>query len=268
MPTLAGLRRRGYTAESIRDFCERIGVAKNDNTVEMALLEHCLREDLNKRAQRRMAVLKPLKLVVENYPEGKVEEMDAVNNPEDPAAGTRKVPFTRELWIEQDDFREEAPKKYFRLALGAEVRLRYAYIVQCTDFTKNAAGEITEVRCRYDPATLGGDSKGRSVKGTIHWVSAAHAATAEVRLYDTLFAQAKPDDAEDFRTALNPHSLTVLPGARVEPALAAAAPGALLQFERTGYFCVDTRDSAPGRPVFSRAVGLRDTWGKIEKAAG
>ncbi|MDP2700735.1 MAG: glutamate--tRNA ligase family protein, partial [Candidatus Rokubacteria bacterium] len=268
MPTIAGLRRRGYTPAALREFCDRIGVTKNDNTVELALLEHCVRDDLNKRALRRMAVLRPLKLIVENYPEGEVEEMDAVNNPEDPAAGTRKVPFSRELWIEQDDFREDAPKKYFRLAPGAEVRLRYAYIVQCTDFKKNAAGEVIEVRCRYDPATLGGDSKGRRVKGTIHWVSAAHAAPAEVRLYDTLFAQAKPDDAEDFRTALNPQSLTILPGARVEPALAAAAPGALVQFERTGYFCVDARDTAPGRPVFNRTVGLRDTWGKIEKAAG
>jgi glutaminyl-tRNA synthetase len=236
--------------------------------VELALLEHCLREDLNKRAQRRMAVLRPLKLIVENYPEGKVEEMDAVNNPEDAAAGTRKVPFSRELWIEQDDFREVAPKKYFRLAPGAEVRLRYAYIVQCTDFKKNAAGEIIEVRCQYDPATVGGDSKGRSVKGTIHWVSAAHATTAEVRLYDTLFATPKPDEADDFRTALNPQSLTVLSDSRVEPALATAPPGSLIQFERTGYFCVDTRDSAPSRPVFNRTVGLRDTWGKIEKAAG
>src|SRR6266511_3259473 len=193
MPTIAGLRRRGYTPESIRDFCERIGIAKNDNTVELALLEHCVREDLNKRALRRMAVLRPLKLIVENYPESQVEEMDAVNNPEDAAAGTRKVPFSRELWIEQDDFREAAPKKYFRLTPGAEVRLRYAYIVQCTDFTKNEAGEVVEVRCRYDPATVGGDSRGRSVKGTIHWVSAAHGAEAEVRLYETLFAKPKPD---------------------------------------------------------------------------
>jgi glutaminyl-tRNA synthetase len=268
MPTIAGLRRRGYTPAALRDFCDRIGVAKSDNTVELALLEHCVRDNLNKCAPRRMAVLRPLKLIVENYPEGKVEEMDAVNNPEDPAAGTRKVPFSRELWIEQDDFREDAPKKYFRLAPGTEVRLRYAYIVQCTDFKKNTAGEIIEVRCRYDPATLGGDSKGRSVKGTIHWVSAAHATEAEVRLYDTLFAQAKPDQAEDFRTALNPQSLTILPKARVEPMLAAAAPGTLVQFERSGYFCVDTRDTAPGRPVFNRTVGLRDTWGKIERAAG
>src|SRR5262250_43093 len=234
MPTIAGLRRRGYTPEAIRDFCERIGVAKKDSVVDVALLENCLREELNKRAQRRMAVLRPLKLIVENYPEGKVEEMDAVNNPENAAAGSRKVPFSRELWIEQDDFREFAPKKYFRLAPGAEVRLRYAYIVQCTDFKKNAAGEVVEVRCQYDPKTLGGDSKGRNVKGTIHWVSAAHATRAEVRLYDTLFAQAKPDDAEDFRTALNPQSLTVLSDCEVEPALAAATIGDLIQFERTG----------------------------------
>src|SRR5437867_4974346 len=267
MPTIAGLRRRGYTPESLRDFCDRIGVAKSDNTVELALLEHCVREDLNKRAERRMAVLRPLKLLVENYPEGKVEEMEAVNNPDDPSAGTRKAPFSRELWIEQDDFREVAPKKYFRLAPGAEVRLRYAYIVQCTDFKKNAAGEIVEVRCQYDPNTLGGDSKGRSVKGTIHWVSAAHATQAEVRLYDTLFVTPKPDEAEDFRTALNPKSLTVLSGAKVEPALASAPPGTRFQFERTGYFSVDARDSAPGRPVFNRTVGLRDTWGKIEKAS-
>jgi glutaminyl-tRNA synthetase len=267
MPTLAGLRRRGYTPESLRDFCDRIGVAKSDNTVELALLEHCVREDLNKRAERRMAVLRPLKLIVENYPEGKVEEMEAVNNPEDPSAGTRKVPFSRELWIEQDDFREFAPKKYFRLTPGAEVRLRYAYIVQCTDFKKNAAGEVIEVRCRYDPATVGGDSKGRSVKGTIHWVSAAHAVDAEVRLYETLFTKPDPDAEEDFTAALNPQSLTVLSGAKVEPALAFAPPGTRFQFERTGYFSVDTRDSAPGRPVFNRTVGLRDTWGKIEKAS-
>jgi glutaminyl-tRNA synthetase len=192
--------------------------------------------------------------------------MEAVNNPEDPSAGTRKVPFSRELWIEHDDFREVAPKKYFRLAPGAEVRLRYAYIVQCTDFTKNNAGEIVEVRCTYDPKTLGGDSGGRSVKGTIHWVSAPHAGEAEVRLYDTLFSNPKPDDDDDFKSALNPSSLTVVSGARVEPALASAPQGRLVQFERNGYFVVDTRDSAPGRPVFNRTVGLRDTWGKIERA--
>jgi glutaminyl-tRNA synthetase len=265
MPTLAGMRRRGYPPEAIRDFCERIGVAKADNTVELALLEHCVREYLNKTAERRMAVLKPLKLVVENYPEGKVEWMEAVNNPEDPSAGTRKVPFSRELWIEQDDFREVAPKKYFRLAPGAEVRLRYAYIVQCTDFVKNAAGEIVEVRCQYDPKTLGGDSGGRSVKGTIHWVSAPHAVEAEVRLYETLFATPKPDNEDDFKAALNPSSLTVLSDARAEPALAVAEPGARVQFERNGYFCVDTLDSTRARPVFNRTVGLRDTWAKIEK---
>src|SRR5512132_2592839 len=265
MPTLAGLRRRGYTPESIRDFCERIGVAKADNTVELALLEHCVREHLNRTAERRMAVLRPLKLVVENYPEGEVEWMEAVNNPEDPAAGTRKVPFARELWIEQDDFRDPAPKKYVRRSPGAEVRLRYAYIVKCTGVVKNDAGEVVEVRCTYDPATVGGDSGGRSVKGTIHWVSARHAVEAEVRLYETLFAKPKPDDEDDFRNALNPSSLAVVSGTRVEPALAGAAPGTRVQFERTGYFVVDTRDSTTARPVFNRTVGLRDTWAKIEK---
>jgi len=266
MPTLAGLRRRGYTPESIRDFCERIGVAKADNMVELALLEHCVREDLNKRAERRMAVLRPLKLVITNYPEGKVELLDAVNNPEDPSAGSRKVPFSRELWIERDDFRDVAPKKYFRLTPGAEVRLRYAYIVKCTDFTLGPDGQVAEVRCTYDPATVGGDSGGRAVKGTIHWVSAPHAVEAEVRLYETLFTRPKPDDEEDFAAALNPNSLTVLSGARLEPSLASVAPGARFQFERNGYFCVDSRDSAPGRLVFNRTVGLRDTWAKIEKA--
>jgi glutaminyl-tRNA synthetase len=266
MPTLAGLRRRGYTPESIRDFAERIGVAKSDNTVELALLEHCVREHLNKTAERRMAVLRPLKLVITNYPADKVELMEAVNNPEDPAAGTRTVPFTRELWIEQDDFREVAPKKYFRLAPGAEVRLRYAYIVKCVDFSVGPDGRVTEVRCTYDPATVGGDSGGRSVKGTIHWVSASHAVEGEVRLYETLFSKPKPDDEDDFKSALNPNSLTVVTGARVEPSLRDATPGARFQFERTGYFCVDTRDAAPGRPVFNRTVGLRDTWAKIERS--
>jgi glutaminyl-tRNA synthetase len=266
MPTLAGLRRRGYTPESIRDFAERIGVAKSDNTVELALLEHCVREHLNKTAERRMAVLRPLKLVITNYPADKVELMEAVNNPEDPAAGTRTVPFTRELWIEQDDFREVAPKKYFRLAPGAEVRLRYAYIVKCVDFSVGPDGRVTEVRCTYDPATVGGDSGGRSVKGTIHWVSASHAVEGEARLYETLFSKPKPDDEDDFKSALNPNSLTVVTGARVEPSLRDATPGARFQFERTGYFCVDTRDAAPGRPVFNRTVGLRDTWAKIERS--
>jgi glutaminyl-tRNA synthetase len=267
MPTLAGLRRRGYTPESIRDFCDRIGVAKADNTVEVALLEHCVREDLNRRAERRMAVLRPLRLVITNYPEGKVEQLDAVNNPEDPAAGTRKVPFTRELWIERDDFRDVAPKKYFRLTPGAEVRLRYAYIVKCVDFTLGPDGEVAEVRCTYDPATVGGDSGGRAVKGTIHWVSAPHAVEAEVRLYETLFAKSKPDEEEDFLTALNPNSLTVLSDARLEASLASATPGSRFQFERNGYFCVDSRDSSPGHLVFNRTVGLRDTWAKIEKSS-
>ncbi|HEX9820226.1 MAG TPA: glutamine--tRNA ligase/YqeY domain fusion protein [Methylomirabilota bacterium] len=263
MPTLAGLRRRGYTPESIRDFCERVGVTKSSNVVELAYLEHCLREDLNRRAERRLAVLRPLKLVIENYPEGQVEEFEAVNNPEDPAAGTRTVPFSRVLYIEQDDFRDPAPPKYFRLSPGAEVRLRYAYVVRCTGVTRDAAGQVAEVRATYDPDSRGGDSKGRKVKGTIHWVSAPHAAEAEVRLYDTLFTVPRPDDVEDWTTVLNPSSLEVVRGARVEPALGAAAPGARFQFERTGYFVVDA-DSAPGRPVFNRAVGLRDTWAKIE----
>jgi glutaminyl-tRNA synthetase len=266
MPTLAGLRRRGYTPASIRDFCERIGVAKADNIVELALLEHCVREDLNRRAERRMAVLRPLKLVITNYPEGKVEQLEAVNNPEDASAGTRTVPFARELWIERDDFREVAPKKYFRLTPGAEVRLRYAYIVKCTDFSLGPDGQVTEVRCTYDPTTIGGDSGGRAVKGTIHWVSARHAVDAEVRLYETLFSKPRPDDEDDFTAALNPHSLTTLTETRVEPSLASAAPGARFQFERNGYFCVDARDSAPGRLVFNRTVGLRDTWAKIEKS--
>jgi glutaminyl-tRNA synthetase len=267
MPTLAGLRRRGYTPESLRDFAERIGIAKSDNLVEMALLEHCVREDLNRRALRRLAVLRPLRLVIENYPEGQVEELEAVNNPEDPTAGTRRVPFSRVLYIEQDDFRETPPPKYFRLSPGVEVRLRYAYIVKCTAVTKAADGSIAEVRCTYDPDSRGGDSRGRKVKGTIHWVSAAHAVDAEMRLYDTLFAVAKPDDASDFKTALNPGSLEVLSGAKVEPALASVVPETRLQFERQGYFVADWKDHAPGRPVFNRTVGLRDTWAKIEKGS-
>ncbi len=269
MPTLAGLRRRGYTPEAIRDFCERIGVAKADNLVDIAHLEHCLREDLNRRAPRVMAVLRPLKLVMENYPEAQAEEVEAVNNPEDPAMGTRRVPFSRVLWIEQDDFRESPPPKYFRLSPGAEVRLRYAYIVKCTGVVKDErTGEIVEVRCEYDPASRGGDAKGRKVKGTIHWVSAAHAVEAEVRLYDHLFAKPKPDEEEDWNAALNPGSLTVLSGCRLEPSLAAATPGGRYQFERQGYFCVDSVDSTPARLVFNRTVGLRDTWARIEKASG
>jgi glutaminyl-tRNA synthetase len=266
MPTIAGLRRRGYTPEAITDFCERIGVAKSDNTVELALLEHCVREHLNKTAERRMAVLRPLKLVIDSYPEGEIEWMEAVNNPEDPAAGTRKVPFARELWIEQDDFRDPAPPKYFRLSPGAEVRLRYAYVVKCTGVERDAAGNVMAVHATHDPATRGGEA-GRKIKGTIHWVSAAHAVEAEVRLYDTLFASPKPDDAEDWKAKLNPTSLETLIGCRVEPTLSDAVAPARFQFERTGYFAVDSRDARPGRPVFNRTVGLRDTWAKIESAS-
>ena len=267
MPTLAGLRRRGYTAASIREFCERIGITKAANLVEVALLEHCLREDLNRRALRRMAVLRPLRLVVENYPEGQVEEMEAANNPEDPGAGVRKVPFSRELWIEQDDFRETPSPKYFRLSPGVEVRLRSAYAVKCTGLTKDpATGEVTEVRCIYDPETRGGEVKGRKIKSTIHWVSAAHAVEAEVRLYDTLFTVPRPDEAPDFKSVINPGSLETVRGAKVEAALADAAPEEHVQFERVGYFVADWKDHRPGRPVFNRSVGLRDTWAKIEKA--
>jgi glutaminyl-tRNA synthetase len=266
MPTIAGLRRRGYTPESIRDFCERIGVAKADNLVDIALLEHCLREDLNRRAPRVMAVLRPLRLVIENYPESQVDELDAVNNPEDPTMGTRLVPFSRVLYIEQDDFREDPPKKYFRLSPGAEVRLRYAYIVKCTGVVRDGStGEIVEVRCTYDPQSRGGDARGRKVKGTIHWVSAAHAVDAEVRLYESLFVKPKPDEEEDWKAALNPSSLQALHGCKLEPGLANAAPGSRYQFERQGYFCLDT-DSSPGRLVFNRTVSLRDTWAKIAKA--
>jgi len=267
MPTLAGLRRRGFTPEAIRDLCERIGVTKAANLVEAALLEHCLREDLNRRAQRRMAVLRPLRVVIENYPEGQTEEMEAVNNPEDPGAGTRKVPFSRVLWIEQDDFRETPPPKYFRLSPGVEVRLRYAYVVKCTGVTKDVAtGEITEVRCTYDPDTRGGEAKGRKIKSTIHWVSAGHAVEAEVRLYETLFTVAKPDEAPDFKSVINPQSLEVVRGVKVEPALAEAAPEDHVQFERVGYFVADWKDHRAGRPVFNRSVGLRDAWAKIGKA--
>jgi glutaminyl-tRNA synthetase len=265
MPTLCGLRRRGYTPESIRDFTDRVGVGKTYNLIQVELLEHCLREDLNKRAPRVMAVLHPLKVVIENYPEDKVEELDAVNNPEDAAMGTRQVPFTRELWIEQDDFREVAPKKYFRLAPGAEVRLRWSYIVKCTGVIKDEHGQVVEVRCTYDPSTLGANPTDRKIKGTIHWVSAKHARPAEVRLYDHLFMSAKPDEAEDWKAEINPNSLERLTNCYVELALARATPGNHYQFERTGYFCVDP-DTKPGQLVFNRTVSLRDTWGKIEKA--
>jgi glutaminyl-tRNA synthetase len=269
MPTLSGLRRRGYTPEAIRDFCQRIGVAKSNSVVDIALLEHCLREDLNKRAPRVMGVLRPLRLVIENYPEGEVEEVEAVNNPEDPAMGTRKLPFSRVLYIDRDDFREVPPKKYYRLAPGREVRLKYAYLVTCTDVIKDErTGEVVELRCVYDPASKGGSAPdGRKVKGTIHWVSADHAQPAEVRLYDRLFTRENPDDDKDggdFKDYINRDSLEVLTSCLVEPGLANARSGEFFQFERVGYFCVDP-DSTPGKPVFNRAVSLRDSWAKIEQ---
>jgi glutaminyl-tRNA synthetase len=272
MPTLAGLRRRGYTPEAIRDFCRRIGIAKMDSVVDVGLLEHCLREDLNRRAPRVMGILRPLRVVLDNYPGGQVEDLEAINNPEDAAAGTRKVPFSRVLYIEREDFMEEPPKKFFRLAPGREVRLRYAYFVTCTGVVKDpATGEVVELHCTYDPATRGGDAPdGRKVKATLHWVSAAHALEAEVRLYDHLFTKPDPDDApegQDWTVNLNPKSLEVLSGCRVEPGLAAAAPGTRVQFERLGYFCVDP-DSAPGRLVFNRTVTLKDAWAKIQRKQG
>jgi glutaminyl-tRNA synthetase len=273
MPTISGLRRRGYTPEAIRTLCERVGVAKFNSTVEVVQLENALRDDLNKRAPRAMAVLRPLELVIENWPAGKVEELDAVNNPEDPSAGTRKVAFGARLFIERDDFRADPPKDFYRLGPGREVRLRYAYFVTCTGFdTDPATGEVIRVRCTYDPATKGGDSPdGRKVKGTIHWVSAEHARRAEVRLYDHLFAAEFPEDVPegtDFLVNLNPRSLEVLPDAALEPMLATAAPGSRWQFERHGYFCADEKDSRPGAPIFNRAVSLKDTWAKVEKRKG
>ncbi len=268
MPTLAGLRRRGYTPEAIRNFCETIGVAKRDSMVDIALLEHCIRQDLNKRALRVMAVLRPLKVVIENYPEGQVEELDAVNNPEDPGAGSRKVPFSRVIYIEQDDFRENPPPKYYRLAPGREIRLRYAYFITCTGVVKDdKTGDVIELRCTYDPQTRGGDAPdGRKVKATIHWVSAQHAVPAEVRLYDHLFTKANPleDENADYRTYINPQSLEVLKNCFVEPCLAQAAYGSTYQFERLGYFCADP-DTTKGKPVFNRTVTLRDEWAKVEK---
>jgi glutaminyl-tRNA synthetase len=272
MPTLSGLRRRGYTPEAIRTFCERIGVAKRDSTVDIALLEHTLREDLNRYAPRVMGVLRPLRVVLENYPEDQVEEMDCVNNPEDPGQGTRKVPFSRVLYIEQEDFREDPPKKFYRLAPGREVRLRYAYFIRCVGVVKDEkTGEVVELRCTYDPESRGGDAPdGRKVKATLHWVSAAHALEAEVRLYDHLFTKPDPGEDEeggkDFKAYLNPASRVTLKSCRVEPALAGAAPGSLFQFERQGYFCVDSADSKPGALVLNRTVTLRDTWAKIEKS--
>ena len=269
MPTISGFRRRGYTPESIRAFSEKIGVAKSNSIVDYALLEHCLREDLNKRARRAMAVLRPLKVVIENYPEGKAEEVEAENNPEDAGMGTRKLPFSRVLYIEQDDFREVPPPKYFRLAPGKEVRLKHAYYITCTGVVKDASGEVVEIRCSYDPETRGGWSKdGRNVKGTLHWVSTDHAVDVEVRLYDNLFTKENPaEDAggSDFTAHVNPKSLEVLKGCKAEPGIAGARPGEKLQFLRHGYFCADLADSKPGRPVFNRTAPLRDTWAKIEK---
>ncbi len=271
MPTISGFRRRGYTPEAIRDFCESVGVAKRDSTVDVAMLEHSIREDLNRRAPRVMAVLRPLKIVIENYPEGRVEDMEAVNNPEDPAAGTRTLPFTRELFIEHEDFMEEPPSKFFRLAPGREVRLRYAYIIKCERVVKDAAtGEIVELRCTYDPDTRSGSpASARKVKATLHWVSAPHAITAEVRLYDRLFLVESPDVGKEgeWLEALNPDALTTLVDCRLEPSLAAVAPGARFQFERQGYFCVDPYTTS-GHPVFNRTVTLRDTWAKIQAGPG
>ncbi len=267
MPTLRGMRRRGYTPPAILDFLERIGVAKADSVVDFALLEHCVREDLNKHAPRVMGVLRPLRVVIENYPEGQVEELDAINNPEDPSAGTRKAPFSRVLYIEQDDFREEPPPKYYRLAPGREVRLRYAYFLKCERAIKDAQGNVVELRCTYDPETKGGAAPdGRKVKATIHWVSAAHALDAEARLYDVLFTQPNPEDVPegDFTAVINPRSLEVLTSCKVEPSLAGAKPGDRFQFERLGYFCVDP-DSSAGRLVFNRTVTLKDEWARIEK---
>jgi glutaminyl-tRNA synthetase len=271
MPTLSGIRRRGYTPEAIRNFCASIGVSKTTGSIELAMLEHFVREDLNKRAPRVMAVLRPLKVVIDNYPENQVEEMDAVNNPEDPAAGSRKVPFSRVLCIEQDDFREVPPPKYFRLTLGREVRLRYGYFITCQSVVKNEKGEVVEVHCTYDPATRGGNAPdGRKVKATIHWVSAPHAVDAEVRIYENLFLKENPSDVEpgqDVLDNLNPNSLEMISDAKVEPSLANAAEGTRYQFERLGYFCVDP-DSKPGVPVFNRTVALKDAWARVEKKQG
>jgi glutaminyl-tRNA synthetase len=269
MPTIAGIRRRGYTPESIRNFCERIGVGKRESTAALELLEFCVREDLNKRAPRVMAVLRPLKVIIDNYNAGEVEYLDAVNNPEDHTAGTRKVPFSRELYLEREDFMEDPPKQFFRLAPGREVRLRYAYFVKCVDVKKDAKGELTEIHCTYDPATRGGDAPdGRKVKATLHWVSAPHSLEAEVRLYDTLFTKEDPNDVgegKEFTDYLNPKSLEVLSPCRVEPGLKNAAPGSRLQFERLGYFCVDSADSTPEKLVFNRTVTLKDEWAKLQK---
>lgn len=271
MPTIAGLRRRGYTPEAIRDFCSRIGVTKAEGIVEYELLEYCLRQDLNKRAERRMAVLDPLKVVIDNYPDGQVEELEAINNPEDESAGTRKVPFSKVLYIEREDFMENPAPKFYRLAPGREVRLRYAYFIRCTDVVKDENGEIIEIHATYDPATRGGDAPdGRKVKATLHWVSAAHAIEAEVRLYDRLFKAKNPlriEEGKDWLDNLNPESLRVLTDCKLEPSLGDVKPGDRFQFERVGYFCVDP-DSEPGKPVFNRTATLRDIWAKIKKRRG
>jgi glutaminyl-tRNA synthetase len=268
MPTLSGIRRRGYSPEAIRNFCAAIGVSKTSGSLELAMLEHFVREDLNKRVPRVMAVLRPLKVVIDNYPENQSEEVDAVNNPEDESAGKRKVPFSKVLYIEQDDFREDPPKQYYRLSPGREVRLRYGYFITATSVVKNDAGEVVEVHCTYDPATRGGNAPdGRKVKSTIHWVSAAHAIDAEVRIYDKLFTKEDPnqvDEGQEFTANLNPNSLEVITNAKLEPSLANAPVEGRYQFERLGYFCVDP-DSKPGRPVFNRTVALKDTWAKVEK---
>ena len=270
MPTLAGLRRRGYTPESIRDFCDRIGVAKNDAIIDIALLEHSLRDHLNKTAQRAMAVLRPLKVVITNYPEGKTEWLDAVNNPEDASAGARQVPFSRSLYIERDDFMENPPRRFYRLAPGREVRLRYGYFIRCEEIIRDADGNIAELHCSYDPQTRGGSSPdGRKVRATLHWVSAAHALNAELRLYDHLFTRWNPDedaDGAEWLDFLNPESLVVIGDAKLEPSLKDAAPGSRFQFERQGYFCVDTEDSTPDRLVFNRTATLRDSWARAQRS--
>ena len=268
MPTLSGMRRRGYTADAIRTFCANISVSKTNNTVQLSALEYFLREDLNQRSARVMGVLRPLRVVIDNYPEDLVEEMDAVNNPEDESMGTRRIPFSKVLFIEQDDFREDPPKQFFRLSPGREVRLRYGYLITCGSVVKDATGNVVELHCTYDPATRGGKTPdGRKVKSTIHWVSAAHAVDCEVRLYDNLFTKENPNEVEEgqaFTANLNPNSLEVLSGCKVEPSLREAAAGARYQFERLGYFCVDT-GSGPGKLMFNRTIGLRDTWSKIER---
>ena len=273
MPTISGLRRRGYTPEAIRTFCDHIGISKRDTVVNMALLEHCIREDLNRNAPRVMAVLNPLKVIIENYPEGQVQEFEAVNNPEDPGMGTRKVPFSREIYIERDDFREDPPSRFFRLAPGREVRLRYACYITCREVVKDPdTGEITELRCTYDPESVGGSTPdGRRVRGTLHWVSAPHSLQAQVRLYDYLLVDPEGDSEEnsrDFISLLNPDSLQVIAECRVEPSLSQATPGSRFQFERQGYFCVDSSDSKPDSPVFNRTVSLRDSWARIEQSQG